>query len=89
MIDWLLRDRTTGRTVVAQRPNLSFGTFLVAAIVRRVADPAGTAGTVVSAVATTALLWWASDEIVRGVNPFRRILGAVVAVVTVGGLIVG
>ena len=89
MIDWLFRDRATGRIVVAQRPNLSFGIFLVAAIVRRFADPAGTAGTIVSAIATIALLWWAADEVVRGVNPFRRILGAVVATVTVAGLLLG
>jgi hypothetical protein len=27
---------------------------------------------------SAALAWWAADEIVRGVNPFRRMLGAVV-----------
>ena len=36
--------------------------------------------TVLDVIATGALLWWAVDEIVRGVNPFRRILGAVVVV---------
>jgi hypothetical protein len=39
----------------------------------------------VSVVATVALLWWSIDEIVRGVNPFRRILGAVVLVAVVVG----
>jgi hypothetical protein len=87
IVDWLFRDRTTGRIVIAQWPNLSFGIFLVASVVRRLADPAGTVGTVVAVVATGALLWWAVDEIVRGVNPWRRILGAVVGGATLVGLV--
>jgi type IV secretory pathway VirB2 component (pilin) len=31
-------------------------------------------------VATIALAVWAADELIRGVNPFRRVLGAVVLV---------
>lgn len=87
LVDWLFRDRTTGRIVIAQRPNLSFGIFLVASVVRRLATPTGTAGTVVDVVATGALLWWAIDEVVRGVNPWRRILGAVVGGATLVGLV--
>lgn len=87
LVDWLFRDRTTGRIVVAQWPNLGFGIFLVASVVRRLVDPAGTAGTVVDVVATGALLWWAVDEVVRGVNPWRRILGAVVGGATLVGLV--
>jgi hypothetical protein len=34
-------------------------------------------------VAALALGWWALDEIGRGVNPWRRLLGAVV----LGGLV--
>jgi hypothetical protein len=87
VIDWLFRDRTTGRIVIAQWPNLPFGIFLVASLVRRLADPAGGAGTVVDVVTTGALLWWAIDEVVRGVNPWRRILGAVVGGATLVGLV--
>ena len=68
-------------------PNLPLVLFLAAAAVRRFAEPDGTAGTLVTVVATVALLWWAADEILRGVNPFRRILGAVVAVVTIASLV--
>jgi len=36
-------------------------------------------------VGTGALIVWAADEIVRGVNPFRRALGTVVlAAIAVG-----
>jgi hypothetical protein len=86
--DWLFRDRTTGAIVIAQLPNLPLAVFIVAAVIRSVAHPAGTVGIVVGAIATVALLWWAGDEVLRGVNPFRRILGAVVLVVTVAGLLV-
>jgi len=78
--DWLLRDRTTGSIVVAQRPNAPLVVFLVATVVRVVVSPSGAVGTAVSIVGAVALVWWAGDEIVRGVNPFRRLLGAVVLV---------
>lgn len=87
MIDWLLRDRTTGRIVVAQWPNLSLGLFLGARLADRLLDPAGTAGTVLAATGTLALLWWAADELLRGVNPFRRLLGAVVLTATLASLL--
>jgi len=87
LVDWLFRDRSTGRIVIAQWPNVSLGIFLVASVVRRLADPAGTAGTFVAVIAAGALLWWAADEVVRGVNPWRRLLGAVVGGATLVGLV--
>lgn len=86
-IDWAFRDRQTGRIVVAQLPNAPLAVALVANLVRRVFDLEGTAGTVVGIVATGSLLVWAGDEVLRGVNPFRRALGATVAVFTVVGVI--
>jgi hypothetical protein len=49
--------------------------FIVASVVRRVLDPAGTAGGVLQLIATSGPLWWAADEVLRGVNPWRRMLG--------------
>jgi hypothetical protein len=40
---------------------------------------ADTFGVALSAVVTGGLLLWAADEIVRGVNPWRRCLGTAVA----------
>lgn len=80
MIDWLFRNRRTGEITIAQFPNLSLGIFLVAAVLRFALSPTGTTATVLDLIATGALLWWAVDEIVRGVNPFRRILGGIVVV---------
>ncbi len=89
VVDWWFRSRETGRITVAQWPNLSLGIFLGAWVVRKVLDPAGTADTVLVVVAGAALVWWAVDELVRGVNPFRRVLGGVVLGWTVAGWIAG
>ena len=85
MIDWLLRDRTTGRITIAQFPNLSLAIFLGAVGLRWALSPTGTLATVVDVVATGALAWWGLDEVIRGVNPFRRMLGVVV----LGAILVG
>ncbi|MCB0919726.1 MAG: hypothetical protein KDC39_14285 [Actinobacteria bacterium] len=73
-LDWLFRD-SRGRVVIAQFPNtplwFAFG-FLA---LRLVLSPSGTLATVLTLGFAVALAWWAIDEIVRGVNPFRRILG--------------
>ena len=42
---------------------------------------------VLTVLSTGALLVWAADEVLRGVNPFRRLLGAGVLVVVVLGLL--
>jgi hypothetical protein len=80
MIDWLFRNRRTGEITIAQFPNLPLWIFLVAAVLRFALSPHGATATVLDVIATGALLWWGVDEIVRGVNPFRRMLGAVVVV---------
>lgn len=87
MIDWLFRNRRTGRITVAQAPNAPLLVFLVAVVVRWIFHPSGTVATVVNVVAAIALIVWSVDEIVRGVNPWRRILGgAVLAYAAIGAL---
>jgi hypothetical protein len=88
LIDWLFRDRKTGKITVWQWPNVPLCIFIVAALIRRFAGLDGGWQNAVSVVATVALLWWAVDELLRGVNPARRILGGAVLAVTIGGLIV-
>jgi len=78
VVDWALRDRRTGRIVIAQWPNAALVVWIVAGAARAVLDPAGGWATALRVVATLALGWWAVDEIARGVNPWRRLLGAVV-----------
>lgn len=78
MLEWLFRDRTTGRITIAQFPNAALGLFLVASLVRWLLDPEGWPGTALDILATGALIWWAVDELARGVNPWRRLLGGAV-----------
>ena len=49
--------------------------FIVASVARRLLDPAGALDATLRVVATGSLFWWAADEVVRGVNPWRRLLG--------------
>jgi hypothetical protein len=78
VVDWLFRDRTTGRVTIAQFPNAALGLFLVASLLRWLLDPDGRPGALLDVLATGAVIWWAFDELVRGVNPWRRLLGGVV-----------
>jgi hypothetical protein len=83
---WLFRDRTSTepRWVVAQWPNTSAWVFLLLTALGWFVpgDPVWLyAGT------RAALAWWAVDEVVRGVNPFRRMLGAGTLVVAAVGVV--
>jgi hypothetical protein len=76
LVNWLFRDRNTGRFVVGQFPNIPLIVWLAATLLAAVST--GGVHTFFSLVATLGLVIWAGDEVIRGVNPFRRILGAVV-----------
>lgn len=76
--DWLFRNRHTGDYTVAQWPNFFLGAWIVCSLIRTIFDPTGVQGDVLSWVGAAALLVWAGDEVLRGVNPFRRIVGGVV-----------
>jgi len=89
VVGWWFRSRETGRITVAQFPNLSLGIYLVAWATRKVLDPTGALDTALGVIAGAALLWWALDEIIRGVNPFRRVLGAAVLGWMVAGWLTG
>ena len=78
MVNWLFRNRHTGEITIGQTPNAPLIIWLVATVIKVIFDPSGATG-------TGALIVWAADEIVRGVNPFRRAIGAVVlAAIAVG-----
>ncbi len=77
-LEWLFRNRETGRITIAQFPNAALAVFLVATVLRSLFDPTGRPGDALNLLATAALIWWAVDEVVRGVNPWRRILGGAV-----------
>ena len=76
MLDWLFRNRLTGQITVAQAPNAALLVVFLAWAVRGIFHPTGAVGTALAAVQAGALLFWAGDEVLRGVNPWRRMLGA-------------
>lgn len=86
-LSWLLRSRASGRITIAQWPNPPLLIFLVATGAKFVLHPGGDAGTILGGLATIALVAWAVLEVLRGVNPFRRSVGAVVLVVQLIALI--
>lgn len=71
----MFRDRQSGKIVVAQTPNLPLWIFIAAVAIRFVVPTGGTLHEVVGWIGRLALGWWAVDELVRGVNPWRRLLG--------------
>lgn len=79
-IDWAFRNRRTGLITVGQWPNFTLSIFLAAKVVEWLATP-GRIGDVAAVVAFLGLLAWAADELLRGVNPWRRALGAAVLVI--------
>jgi hypothetical protein len=66
-------------------PNLPLIVFFVVFLLRLLIDPSGDLRTGLDVIGTAALAIWAVDELARGVNPFRRLLGCVV----LGGLVAG
>jgi len=76
-VGWLFRSRRTGRISVVAPPNASLSVWLVTVALRVLPLPDG-AASFVRGVGIVALVVWALDELLRGVNPFRRGLGAVV-----------
>ena len=85
-MNWLFRNRRTGEITVGQRPNAALTIFLLASVVQLVVRPSGATRTVLTVVTKGALAVWAADELVRGVNPFRRALGATVLGLTLASV---
>lgn len=75
VVDWAFRSRETGRITIAQVPNASLLVFALASALGWAA-PAGTPLAIgLRVLAWASLFVWAADELLRGVNPFRRALG--------------
>lgn len=84
-VDWAFRDRRTGAIVIGQWPNAPLWLFAAASVAEWLLQAVAPglppwlfAGLRIAAL--LALAVWAVDEVVRGVNPWRRVLGGVVLV---------
>jgi hypothetical protein len=86
-LEWLFRDRRSGRITIAQFPNVALWIFLASVLLRRVGPSHGAVRTTFGVIGVGALAWWAVDEVVRGVNPFRRLVGLAGCAAAIAGLV--
>ncbi|PDT90445.1 hypothetical protein CO669_09675 [Bradyrhizobium sp. Y36] len=75
---WFFRSRETGAITIAQWPNLTLWIVIAAGLLLWIWPSAGKASVGLTIVAKGGLIIWGADEIIRGVNPWRRCLGAAV-----------
>jgi hypothetical protein len=87
VVDWCFRSRVTGEITIGQWPNLPLWLFAAASILGLLIPAPSPAATAAAAAASLFLAWWALDEVIRGVNPWRRALGAVVLLLQLIGLL--
>ena len=77
VLDWWIRDRSTGRIGLLQWPNPALGVWAISRVIvgvgllPRLAEE-------LRLVGTGALIAWAADELIRGVSPARRLLGLLI-----------
>jgi hypothetical protein len=72
---WMFRSRKSGQITVAQLPNWPLAAWLLTSAVLWLGHPQGWVRAVLSIFSSAALALWAAGEVLRGVNPFRRLLG--------------
>jgi predicted Na+-dependent transporter len=76
-LDWCFRSRVTGRITIAQFPNTALWLFLAASLAAWELQP-GLILIAAKVIAFGSGVCWAADELLRGVNPWRRVLGLTV-----------
>ena len=74
----MFRSRKTGRITLVQLPNWSLTLWLLTSGVMWLVHPHGWVQDALAVIASAALALWAAAELLRGVNPFRRIQGVAV-----------
>lgn len=75
IMDWMFRSRKTGRITVVQLPNCRLAVWFLASVVMWLGHPQGWMRAFLVVLSSAALALWAWDEVLRWVNPFRRLLG--------------
>jgi hypothetical protein len=77
-LQWFFRNRETGVITIAQAPNLVLWIVIVGSVLLWVWQPPGRPSIALEILVKGGLFVWAVDEVFRGVNPWRRCLGAAV-----------
>ncbi len=75
---WWFENRHTGRVTIAQIPNWPIWCIGVGWLARLALTDGSTAHDIVGWMIRGLWLTWGADELIRGVNPWRRLLGATV-----------
>ena len=76
VFDWCFRNRKTGEITIGQPPNTLAKVAGGLWFARRIWRGKGTVGQMLLVAETGALAMLGADELVRGVNPWRRFIGA-------------
>ena len=77
-VQWFFRNRETGVITIVQAPNLVLWVVIATGVLVRIFPSAEKWSVALEIVFKGGLLIWAVDELFRGVNPWRRCLGAAV-----------
>ena len=77
-LQWFFRNRETGAITIAQAPNLALWIVIVGSVLIWAWHPPGQLGVALEIALKGGLFVWAIDEVLRGVNPWRRCLGTAV-----------
>ncbi len=88
-VRWWFENRETGEITVAQFPNWPLFAILAGWAVRAIADDSSDAYRWAGGAVTVLWLYWGADELIRGVNPWRRLLGTLVIAWQLVGLATG
>ena len=72
---WWFENRQTGQITIGQFPNWPLFAIAATWIVRHFADTGSAVADIASVAAGGLWLYWGADELIRGVNPWRRLLG--------------
>jgi hypothetical protein len=78
LLQWFFRNRETGAITIAQAPNFALWIVIAGSILIWAWHPPGRLGFALEIVVKGGLFVWAIDEVLRGVNTWRRCLGATV-----------
>ncbi|MBT5139145.1 MAG: hypothetical protein HOH36_03620 [Acidimicrobiaceae bacterium] len=77
-VRWWFENRETGELTVAQFPNWPVFAIGVATVTRRIVDDGSRIQAITGFVGPLLWIYWAGDELIRGVNPWRRVIGVLV-----------
>ncbi len=75
---WWFESRETGRITIAQFPNWPLFAIGAAWLARLLVDGSSDVYAMAGGAITALWLFWGADELIRGVNPARRLLGSLV-----------